>query len=137
MKLQILKKLCSRDGYVTLIASVIITVGILIVAVTISNIAFLGRFDTLGVQFKDIAREVAKGCLEYARLKLSINLGYEGNETHSIGSYSCQILPIETPGANQKVIKSRAVVNTRVANLKLTVSTPAISIISLEELNTF
>ena len=122
-----------KDGYIILLVSIIVTVGILLISLAVSNLTFLGRFDTLGIESKNTAREVAGGCLQYARLQLSLNSLYAGNETRNIGSYSCQVLPIETPNASQKVIKTRAVVNNRVSNLKLTIATPGNSFVSLEE----
>jgi len=116
-----------------LLVSIIATIGILLISLVVSNSTFLGRLDTLGIESKNIAREVAGGCLEYARLELSRNSGYAGNETRNIGSYSCQILPIETPDSNQKVIKTKAVVNNRVSNLKLTVAMPGAVFASFEE----
>ena len=120
-------------GYATLLASIVITIGILVVSLAISNSSFLGRFETLGVDLKDTAFYVSKSCLEYARLKLSTNPSYTGSEVRNVGGYYCTILPIETPNATEKVIKSKSTAGNRASNLKLTIIGSTLGIVSLEE----
>lgn len=130
------RNLPARAGYIAVISAVIITAIVLAVALVFSSSNFLGRFDALFLEQKDIARGVAEGCLAYAKLKLAESLSYGGNESKSIGPYSCAILPVESaPG--QKIIKATAAVLNRVSNLKLVVSDSTLEAISFEELAAF
>jgi len=74
--------------------------------------------------------------LEQVLLKLSLNSSYGGNETVTIGSDQCLILPIEISGSN-KIIKTRALINSATTNLKLTVNSSTLDIVSLEEIQKF
>lgn len=131
-----LSKKNRSGGYIAVISAIIVTAIVLSVALVFSSSNFLGRFDTLFLEEKDIARGVAEGCLEYARLKLAQSPSYAGNESKNIGPYSCNILAIESaPG--QKIIKSTATVQDRVSNLKLIVNDSALKLISFEELASF
>lgn len=116
-----------------LLVSMIATIGILLISLAVSSSAFFGRFDTLGMESKNIARGAAMGCLEYARLQISLNSSYAGGETRSVGGYTCQILPVENPEAGQKILKTSGIFNNRASNLKLTIAIPGNSFISLEE----
>jgi hypothetical protein len=125
----------SRSGYIAVISAVIITTIVIVIALVFSSGNFLGRFDTLGFETKDAARKVAEGCLEHAKLQLALG-SYEGNETISVGTEACDILPIEISGFD-KIIKATATVMERTANLELTVDGATLENISLEEVGVF
>lgn len=124
-----------KKGYIATISAIIITGIILAVSLVVSASSFLGRFDSSGLETKDISKEVALGCLEVAKLKLKLG-EYSGNETIGVGDYFCDILGIETSG-NMKIIKSSATVDTRTTNLELTVDGTTLQTTSLKEVQQF
>jgi hypothetical protein len=105
------------------------------VALMFSNSNFLGRFDTLGLEQKDISKEAAQGCLEYARLKLKMG-PYAGNETIAVGSSTCTILGVQTSG-NNFIIQTSANEGGRTTNLELTVVSSTLATVSLVEKPSF
>ena len=125
----------AQAGYIAVISAVIVTVIVIVIALVFSSANFLGRFDTSGLEMKNIGKEVAQGCLEHAKLKLKLG-AYSGNEIISVGDYNCTILPIETSGSN-KIVKASSTVDNRTTNLKLTVNSSTLETVSLEELNNF
>lgn len=121
----------SAAGYVATISAIIVTSIVIVIAIVFSSSNFLGRFDSQNTEMKDIAREVAMGCLEYARLKLAQG-SYGGDEVKIIGGYSCYIPPIEaSPPAY--VIRATSTILGKESRLKLTVSMSDLETISLEE----
>ncbi|MDI6820814.1 MAG: hypothetical protein QMD65_01385 [Patescibacteria group bacterium] len=124
-----------NNAFIAVITAVIISAIVLIIAIAISSSNFISRFNSLSFEMKDISKGVAKGCLEYARLKLAVGF-YGGNETTTISSYNCYIYPIETVGTTT-IIKSNATVQNKTTNLKLTVSNGALQTIYLEEVSGF
>jgi len=125
-----------ESGYIAVISAIIVMAIVVAVALTFSSSNFLGRFDTLFLEEKEIARFVAEGCIEYARLKLAEHASYGGNESKNIGPYSCTILPIESaPG--EKVIKATAAVQGKISNLKIIINANNLNLISFEEISSF
>ncbi|MCP6719805.1 MAG: hypothetical protein KJI72_00560 [Patescibacteria group bacterium] len=125
----------SEGGYVAVVSAIIITAIVMIIAIIFSNSNFLGRFDSQALEMKDISRKVGEGCLEYARLQIATG-PYNGDETVSVGSYSCRVLPIETI-SNQIIIKSTASVSNRTTNLRLTIDDYTLETVLLEEVVAF
>lgn len=125
----------SRGGYIALTAAIILTLIVMTVALMFSNSNFLGRFDTLGLEQKDVSKESAQGCLEYARLKLKTGY-YGGNETINVGSSTCMVLTIQNSG-NNKIIDATSNEGGKVTNLELTVVSSTLSAVSLVEKPSF
>lgn len=124
-----------NQGYVAVVSSIIITAIVIVIALVFSSSNYLGRFDNQGVEMKDISREVAEGCLEYAKLKIAEGQ-YNGGELKTIGDYSCYILPIET-FAEGYIIKATSTVHNRETKLRLKISSSNLETISLEEVTSF
>lgn len=120
-----------KGGYIALTAAIILVLIVMTVALMFSNSNFLGRFDTLGLEQKDISKEAAQGCLEYARLKLKMG-PYSGNETINVGSSTCTVLAIQNSGGNI-IIQSTSNEGGRTTNLELTVVSSTLATISLTE----
>jgi hypothetical protein len=125
----------NKQGYIAVVSAIIITSIVIVIALVFSSGNFLGRFDSQGLEMKEISREVARGCLEYAKLKLAQG-GYSGNELKTIGNYSCRILSIES-GSNSYVVKATSTVGNKETKLKLKVSNSDLKTISLEEVVSF
>lgn len=120
-----------REGYIATISAIIITGIVISISLVVSMSSFLSRFDSLGLEMKDISKEVVMGCLEIAKLKLKLG-NYAGGEIVSVGDYSCEILAVQTNG-NTKTIKASATVDGRVTNLEMQVDATTIQTISLRE----
>ncbi|MBI5732537.1 hypothetical protein HY967_01075 [Candidatus Jorgensenbacteria bacterium] len=125
-----------KKGYIALITAIILTAIVLAVAVSLSSTTFLARFDSVGVELKDMSRFIAKGCLEYARFNLASSSGWAGNVTTTINGYSCYVYAPQGVGTTT-VIQSTATINNRTTNLKMTVATSTLKVIFLEELSSF
>lgn len=124
-----------RQGYIALTSAIILVLIVMTVALVFSNSNFLGRFDSLGLEQKDISKEAAQGCLEYARLKLKTG-PYGGNETINIGSSTCAILPIQLSGGNY-IIQASSSFGTRTTNLELSVVSTTLNTVYETEKSNF
>ena len=107
-----------EGGYIALITAIIITVIVTLVSFVASNMSFLGRFDTQFFESKDQSRYLAYSCLDHAKLKSAIGY-YAGNETITVGSYTCDILPVQTSGSN-RIVQTKGTVNNVTTNLEMT-----------------
>lgn len=121
-----------RQGYIAIVASVVITTLVGVVALVFSSSNFLGRYDTLALEEKEEARALASGCAEYARLQLAINPAYAGNDRIGIASSSCKVVSV-TPQGGQFIINVAAVVRGKVTNLFVTVQASDLKHISTQE----
>ena len=79
---------------------------------------------------------MAEACVDTALLKLAQNQSYNGNENISVGNDQCSVLSIET-ASGQKIIKTKAIFQNAVTNLKITVNSANLSVIYWEELSKF
>lgn len=125
-----------NSGYIALISSIIISILVLGIALAISSTGYFSRFDILKNEFKERSFALAEACVDTALLKLAKNQSYNGNENISVGNDQCSILPIET-ASGQKIIKTKAVFQNAVTNLKITASSANLSVIYWEELAKF
>jgi len=126
----------NNGGYITIIASIIVMIVVLLMATISSSTSFLGRIDNVALGSKSLSMDLARGCLEHARLRLAQNSSYVGSETITTGPYSCEILAI-TSGSNYKTIQTKASILNKVTNLELIVNNTDLSTISLEEKQSF
>lgn len=124
------------SGYIAITTTIILSLVMLVLAITFGSGILLTRSGTLTFSNKKTSHFLAISCLEHARLKLAQNSNYSGNETLTIGSNQCSILVIETSESN-KIIKSRAQIMGITTNLKLTVNALTLSTASLEEVVKF
>ena len=120
-------------GYIAITSAVIISVLIMGVVFAVSFSGFFNRFNILDSSLKETANSLAEACAETALVKLAENSNYGGNENIAIGDEQCAISALETNG-NQKIIKTKAIVQNAVANFKITVDAATLSIVSWEEL---
>ena len=108
----------------------------MVIALVFSGSNFLGRFDSQALEMKDMARSLAQGCLEYARLQLATNPNYAGNETRPIGGYFCSLLPISLQN-NQYLIQASSTVGRGSVKLKLWADQNTLKTVSLQEVGGF
>ncbi len=126
----------NQSGYIALVSSIIISILLLAVTFTVSSNNFSGRFNVLNAEFKERSLALAEACVDTALLKLAQNPFYSGNENISVGNDQCSVLPIETP-SGQKIIKTKAIFQSSVTNLKITAQASDLSVISWEEVPKF
>lgn len=122
-----------RDGYIAMTSAIIISMLVLAIVFAISLSGYFSRSNVLTSEFKDVSLALAEGCTEKALLKYAENTSYVGNENITISGRQCSILPIETSGSN-KIIKTKAIVESVTSNIKVTFDSTDITIISWEEL---
>lgn len=121
-----------RRGYIAIVASVVITTLVAVVALVFSSSNFLGRYDTLALEEKEESRALAEGCVAYARLRLATNLSYVGNEDIGIASSTCRIVSVTPQGGSFRVA-TFATVRGKGTNLIVTIAGDDLSVISWEE----
>jgi len=125
----------NEKGYIALVTAIIITVIITLVSFVSSNLSFLGRFDTQFLEFKDQSRALAQSCLDHVKLKSAIGF-YAGNETITVGTYTCQILPVQTSGSS-RIVQVRGTVNNVTTNLEMRMISSTLVTTSVEEKTNF
>lgn len=122
-----------EQGYVALVAAVILTLVILTLSVTASISGYFNRFNIVASYAKERSSSVARSCIETARLKVIQSSSYGGNENVSVGAHQCMIYPIETNGS-QKTVKAKAIVERSVTNLRVVIVASDASVFSWEEM---
>lgn len=123
-----------RDGYIAMTSAIIIAMLVMVIVFAVSMAGYFARSNILTSEFKDVSLALAEGCTEKALLKYAENTSYAGNKNITIGSRQCTILPIETSGSN-KIIKTKAIVESVTSNIKVTFDGTDMTIISWEELS--
>jgi hypothetical protein len=121
-----------RQGYIAIVASVVVTTLVGVVALVFSSGNFLGRYDTLALEEKEEARALAEGCVAYARLRLATDPAYGGNENVDIASSTCRIASVTPQGEDSRIVTS-AVVRGKATNLTVIVAGSDLAILSEEE----
>jgi len=124
---------CRSRGYIAVTSALIISLLIMAVIFAVSLAGFYNRANISNSEYKEISNALAEGCVESALLDIATMSTYAGNETVLIGDKQCNIFPIETAGG-QKIIKAKAVFQNAVTNLKITVNSLDLSIVSWEEI---
>ena len=110
-----------QGGYIALMATIIISLILLVMAVKSSSSGWTARFNVLGTELKEQASALAEGCGEQALASLLTNPSYGGNVDIMAGNGSCHIFPIQLnfPVAGLVTIKTQAVVKDSYANLDM------------------
>lgn len=119
-----------REGYIALMSAIIISVILMGLLTTLSLGGFFGRFNVLKSEFKNRSFALAQGCAEAAFLNLTENPGYTGSSTLAVASDTCIIFNIPLGSG---VIKTQGIFQHAYTNLKLTVATNTMTIVSFEE----
>ena len=123
-------------GYIAITTTIILSILMLILATSLGSINVLSRSGVADFYNKRTSFYVARSCLEYARLQLSLNLNYLGSESRQVGNFVCSLQLVETLGQN-KILKARSQINGATTNLKLTINGSTLDTVSLEELVNF
>ncbi len=124
-----------QDGYIALMAAIVVSAVLMAVLITLNLSGFFGRFNVLNSEFKARSFSLAEGCADAAILKLASDDTYAGNETLTVGSSTCKVFPVTVSGGSA-VIKTQAVFQNSYTDLKVTVETSTMRITSFEEVPT-
>ncbi len=122
----------NESGYLAITIALIFSLIALFVSLSLGTRTLLARLNRMEYVNKKITLALARSCDDVALLRLRQNPAYGGNETVSVGGYTCTIFPIENVSPNQ-VIKTKAVVQRATTDLKMTVNAK-LQEVSLEEL---
>lgn len=119
-------------GYIALTSAIIISMLIMTIIFSISLAGYFSRSNVLISEYKDASLALAEGCAEKALLKYAEDNSYVGNEIITINPGQCMILPIEISG-NNKIVKTKAVVQSATSNIKVIFNGADGTIVSWEE----
>ncbi len=108
-----------QDGYIALMATIVISLILLVMTVEESQSGWSARFNILGTEAKEQASALAEGCADQALAKIIIDPTYAGNTSITTSGGTCHIFPIvfDTPSAGFVTIKTQAEVRNSFANL--------------------
>lgn len=108
------------NGYIALMATIIIGAVLLVMTVEMSQTGWSTRFLILGTEAKAESLALAHSCADLAVAKIMTNPTYLGNSTTTLVSGYCYIFPllIDTPSPNLLTVKVRGVVRQAVTNLE-------------------
>lgn len=125
------------NGYIAVTSAVIMTAIILAIVGVVSLAAYTSRFNVLGGELKERTHAFAEACMDAALLALVQNPAYAGSEIIAVsGSDTCEILPVESAGA-ERTVKARATVAGAMTNISMTVNPATRAIVSWEEVAQF
>ena len=98
--------------------------------------AFFSRFNVLDQEDKVKSFELARSCVDAARLALAESSGVAAPGVINVGTESCNITIIQTntPSAGQITVHTKAAVNQSVTNLEAVFNAADLSLISWQEL---
>ena len=132
-------KKIKKNGYIALMAVLIIGAVVLNVAIASTIISILSSKNGLISQDLTAATELANACAEKALMDLKEHPTYSGNETITLGSGTCQVLPIDNLGGDNRQIKVVGNVNNRLRKIKinLTAINPTMTVTSWLEVSDF
>lgn len=122
----------TKKGFIALVSAIIISAVLLAILLSLNLGSFFTRFNILDSENKKRSALLAGACFETARMNLSEDSSYAGNEKIMQGGDSCRICPIQT-SAGEIEIQTRAQVNSAHTNLKAILNSANLSILSFEE----
>lgn len=104
-----------------LMATIVISLVLLVMVVEESSSGWFSRFNILGTEAKEQANALAEGCAEQALATLLTNPSYIGDATTTTADGTCHIFPIQLnfPVMGLVTIKTQAVVRESYANLDM------------------
>lgn len=108
------------NGYIALMATVIIGAVLLVMTIEMSRTGWTTRFLILGTEAKAESLALAHGCADLALAQIMTDPTYLGNSTTTLTSGYCYIFPLllNTPTPNILTVRVRGVVRQAVTNLE-------------------
>lgn len=127
-------KLEPQRGFIALMSAIIISVILLLMAISLSFTGFYSRANILDYELKEISSALAEACADTAILRLANNPNYTGPERVTVsGSDTCDIKTID-PSADPIIINTKAVFNQATTNLRIKINKSDLSVVSWEEI---
>ena len=110
-----------NGGYIALMATIIISLVLLVMIVNEGFAGWMTRFVVLGTEAKEQANALAEGCADQALALLITDPNYLGNSTSNTPGGDCKVFAISPTDlqAGLVTIKTQAVVRDAFANLEL------------------
>lgn len=111
----------ANGGYVALMATIIISLILLVMTVEEGASGWHARFNILGTEAKEQADALAEGCANQALVAIVTDPSYGGDATTTTTGGTCHVFPIQfnTPTAGFVTIKTQAEVRDSYANLQI------------------
>lgn len=122
----------SRAGFLAITSALMIALLIVVLVASYGIVSYLTRAGISDSHIKEKSRSLADACVEMARLKLSYDSSYAGNETISIASDTCKIVSVAASGT-QRVVKAQGQYNLSYTNYTVSVSATGSTVFSWEE----
>lgn len=112
----------SHGGYIALMATVIISLLLLVMVAREGFAGWYARFTILGIEAKEQASALAEGCADQALVSLITDPTFVGGATSTTEGGVCHIFPIgfDQPAEGLVTIRTQAEVRGSYANLELT-----------------
>jgi len=85
-----------EKGYIALMATIVISLILLVMAVEEGGAGFHARFNILGTEAKEQSSSLAEGCAEQALANLITDPLYEGDADIIFPDGTCHVFPIDT-----------------------------------------
>jgi len=129
----------NQKGYIALVGVLLLGAGILVALISLSIGAGTGTKIVWQKVRSERASFLAIACAEEALGNFWQDPEYAGNEILTFNEGLCGILPIETGGSNEKIIKTYGTLSDTTRRLRLTIATttPQIEIGVWEEVADF
>ena len=114
-----------QGGYVALMATIIISVILLVMTVEEGALGWNARFNILGTEAKEQAYALAEGCVDQALAAIVTDPSYQGNATITSTGGTCRVFPMQfdTPAAGFLTVKTQGEVRNAFVTLKIVVDT--------------
>lgn len=117
-----MNKQTDQKGFIALMATIIISLILVVMALEEGASGFHARFNILGTEAKEQATALAEGCADQALANLITDSAYIGNTDIPFPEGTCHVDTIDTHLAPLAVIKTQAVVRGSYANLSITMN---------------
>src|SRR4051812_36281955 len=110
-----------QGGYIALMATIVISLILLVMTVEEGSAGWSARFNILGTEAKEQASSLAEGCAEQALATLLTDPTFTGGATTTTEVGTCHVFPVQMnyPVAGLVTIKTQAVVQGSYANLDM------------------
>lgn len=113
-----------QSGFIVLMATIIISLILLVMALEEGASGYHARFNILGTEAKEQAVALAEGCADRATANLITDPDYLGNSTTTFSGGTCHVFPIvlNSPAPGLATVKTQARVRGSYANLAITLN---------------
>lgn len=106
------------QGFIALTSVLILSAVFLSITLSVTSRSIITSGSSIAFHERDIARQLAYACIEYARMELQRTLDYKGGETVLLGERSCEILEIEGVGDTNRLLEVQITVGAHTYRLK-------------------